>query len=71
MCGTSPHTAHGPTRRARIRTPGPGLVGHNVLHVHRTPNNRKDPHDIMTNINIVFLLSFHDIKGKYPDANDI
>ena len=58
MCGIPSHTAyvqaHGPIRRARIRTPRPGLVGHNVLHVAGHRRTEKDPHDIMANINIVF-----------------
>ena len=34
--------------------PGPGLVGHNVLHVAGHHRTEKGPHDIMANLNIVF-----------------
>ena len=34
--------------------PGPDLVEHNVLHVAEHHRTEKGPHDIMTNINIVF-----------------
>ena len=58
MCGTLSHVAHvrvhGPTRQAHICTRGPGLVGHNVLHVAGHHRTEKSPHDIMVNINIVF-----------------
>ena len=58
MCGTPSHTAHvrvhGPTRRPHIYTPGPDLVGHNVLHVAGHHRIKKGLHDIMANINIVF-----------------
>ena len=34
--------------------PGPDLVEHNVLHVGEHHITEKGPHDIMTNINIIF-----------------
>ena len=57
MCSTPSHMGHvrvhGPTRQAHIHTPGPSLVGYNVLHVAEHHRTEKGPHDIMANINIV------------------
>ena len=67
MCSTPSHTAHvcvhGPTRRARIHTPEPDLVRHNVLHVAGHNKTEKGRHDMRAYLALRDMRAYLALRG--------